>query len=164
MSVTRHLPVLLVLVTLFGLLAMTPVAAQGTVDCGDDAATTVATTYNQNLDQAPDFVKGLFAGKTTELRIGSGSTMPTATTGDAYHFTLTDDGRLTDCAPGDAESPDVRVRMSNETLTEIATADSPGTAFEDAYDDGDVQVNGVGVTNTIVVGAAKFANWLTGLF
>lgn len=164
MPSSQRRSVLLVLLTVLGLLTIPAVAAQGTVDCGDDAVTTVVTTYNANLQDAPDIVSDLFGGKTTELRIGPGSTMPTATTGEAYHFTLTNEGAVTDCAAGDADSPAIRVRMSNETLTSVATADDPGAAFEQAYNDGDIRVSGVGLTNAVLMELVRFGSWLAGLF
>lgn len=152
-----------IIVVITALTVVPPAAAQASVDCGDPAVTTFAETYNANLQSAPSIVSDLFAGKTTELRVGDGSTMPTATTGDAYHFTLAADGALTDCGAGDADAPDIRVRTSNETLTAIATAEDPGAAFQDAYASGDVQVAGIGITNGVLVGLVELAGWLAGL-
>jgi hypothetical protein len=94
--------VFLVVLFVVGHATSPPAAAQRTVDCGDEAVTTVATTDSTNHQEAPEIVSDLFGGKTTERRIGAGSTMPTATTGTADHFTLAADGQVTDCAAGDA--------------------------------------------------------------
>lgn len=162
-TTSRSIGLLALFVTLALVTVAPPAAAQGTVDCGDPAVTTFAETYNDNVQQAPSIVSNLFGGKTTELRVGPGATMPTATSGDAYHFTLAADGGLTDCGSGDASSPDIRVRTSNETLVAITTAEDPGAAFQAAYANGDVKVAGIGVTNGVLVGLVELGGWLASL-
>lgn len=134
-----------------------PALAQDAEDVNVDRLVEV---YNANADQAPDIVRGRLAGRSVELRIGEGSTLAGANTGTAYHFTTADDGTVVDYGEGDASDPDYRIRTSEETFFAVLNASDPAAEFDRQYRDGNVKINGVGVTNTVVVESVKFAGWV----
>lgn len=146
---TSLLAVLLV-VSLFAGVAVTD--SHGETDMDQ-----LVSQYNANVDEAPGLVTNRLAGERVELRVGSGDEVATANSGTAYHFELSDDGRIADHGEGPADDPTVRVLTSDNTLDEILTSDQPGTTFREAYNDGNVDIEGVGITNTIKVEATKFA-------
>ncbi len=117
----------------------------------------LVTQYNANVDEAPGLVTNRLAGERVELRVGSGNDVASANSGSVYHFELADDGRIADHGAGPADDPTVRVLTSENTLEEILTSDQPGTEFRAAYNDGTVDIEGVGITNTVKVEATKFA-------
>lgn len=120
--------------------------------------------YNENLDSAPSIAKGELAGKSIELRVGNGGTMATASSGTAYHFTTDADGQVTDYGEGDADSPNVRVRTSEETMNAILESDDPQAAFDTAYENGEIAISGVTLTDSIRIELVKFGVWLGKLF
>lgn len=117
----------------------------------------LVSQYNANVDEAPGLVTNRLAGERVELRVGSGDDVATANSGSAYHFELADDGRIADHGEGPADDPTVRVLTSDNALDEILTSDQPGAEFRAAYNDGTVDIEGIGITNTIKVEATKFA-------
>lgn len=148
---TSLLAVLLV-VSLFAGVAVTDSHGEAEMD-------QLVSQYNANVDEAPGLVTNRLAGERVELRVGSGDETATANSGSAYHFVLADDGRISDYGAGPAEDPTVRVLTSDDTLDDILTSDQPGAAFRTAYNDGEVEIEGVGITNTVKVEATKFAVW-----
>ncbi|MFC6939092.1 hypothetical protein ACFQE8_03830 [Salinirubellus sp. GCM10025818] len=138
---------------------------------GDDAddvnVDRLVEVYNANTDQAPGIVRGRLAGRSVELRVGEGSTVASADTGTVYHFTTAEDGTITDYGEGAAEDPDYRALTSEDAFFAVLDASDPAAEFERQRRAGDIRINGVGVTNTVVVEGAKFAGWVgksTGLF
>jgi hypothetical protein len=119
----------------------------------------LVSQYNANVDEAPGLVTNRLAGERVELRVGSGDDVATASSGSAYHFELADDGRISDHGEGPADDPTVRVLTSDNTLDDILTSDEPGAEFRSAYNDGEIDIEGVGITNTVKVEATKFAVW-----
>lgn len=134
-----------------------PALAQDADDVNIDRLVDV---YNANADQAPDIARGRLAGRSVELRIGDGPTVAGTDTGTAYHFTTDDDGTVVDYGEGDAADPDYRVRTSEDAFFAVLNASDPAAEFERQRGDGNVKINGVGVTNTVVVEGVKFAGWV----
>ena len=145
---------------LAALVVLSSAPALGAQAGGDLDLETMVDTYNANLDDAPGIAKGELAGKSIELRVGSGSTMATATSGTVYHFTTNADGAITDFGEGDATSPNVRVRTSEDTLNAILESDDPAAAFDTAYENGDIEINGLTLTDSLRIELVKFAVWL----
>lgn len=113
--------------------------------------------YNENVDQAPDIVRGQLAGQDVELRVGEGSTVADAETGTAYHFTTAEDGTVTSYGEGPADDPDYRVLTSEEAFFAILDARDPAAEFDRQYEAGNVRINGVGTANAVKVEAVKTA-------
>ncbi|WP_435195835.1 hypothetical protein [Natronomonas sp. EA1] len=149
---------------LFGVLATVLLASVAPVSAQSDSSEldldSLVSTYNANLDQAPDIAKGQLAGKRVELRVGEGSTLATADTGTAYHFTTNDDGAITEYGEGDATNPQIRVRTSEATMNDVLTADDPGKAFNEAYENGEIEISGLTFTEGVKVELVKFAVWV----
>ncbi|WP_255197021.1 hypothetical protein [Halorarius litoreus] len=120
--------------------------------------------YNANLGDAPGIAKGELAGKTVELRVGSGSTVATSSTGTVYHFTTNDEGEITDYGDAAGDSPNVRVLTSEAAMDRILASEDPAAAFDAAYENGDITVSGVTLTDSIRIELVKFGVWLGKLF
>lgn len=120
--------------------------------------------YNANVDQAPGIARGQLAGQRVELRIGEGSTVAGADTGSAYHFTTAENGTITDYGEGEPADPTVRVRTSEDAYFAIVESDDPAGEFDQQYEAGNVEINGIGLTNAVVVELVKLGVWLGKLF
>jgi hypothetical protein len=116
--------------------------------------------YNANVDQAPSIARGQLAGQRVELRIGEGSTVAGADTGTAYHFTTAENGTVTDYGEGEPADPTVRVRTSEDAFFAILESEDPAGEFDRQYDAGNVEVNGIGLSNAVKVELVKFAAWV----
>ena len=116
--------------------------------------------YNANVDRAPDIVRGQLAGQSVELRIGDGSTVAGPDAGTVYHFTTAENGTVTDYASGEAPDPDYRVRTREEARLAVVNASDPSTEFDRQYEAGNVEIHGVGVTNSVKAEAVKAAVWV----
>jgi len=58
------------------------------------------------------------------------------------------------------QRPSIRVRTSEQTLDAILSAEDPAAEFNAQYEAGNVEVNGLTLTKSVEVEAAKFAVWL----
>jgi hypothetical protein len=116
--------------------------------------------YNDNVDQAPSIARDRFAGETLEIRIGSGDTVAKKDSGQAYRFVTDDDGEITDYGTTSADDPSIRIRTSESTFEAITNAEDPAAEFNAQYDAGNIKVNGLTISKTVEVEAAKFAVWL----
>lgn len=149
---------------LAALLVVSSAPALGAQSGGDVDLDAMVETYNANLGDAPGIAKGELAGTTVELRVGSGATMATASSGTAYHFTTDDDGVVTDYGEGDATDANVRIRTSEDTLNAILESDDPAAAFDTAYENGEIEIGGLTLTDSLRIELVKFAVWLGKLF
>lgn len=124
------------------------VAAQDSQASQADAEDVVAV-YNQNVDQAPDVIRDRFADERVVL------TVERAGEEDEVYTAVTDeDARIQSLEEG-AHDPTMRVTTDEETMRDIAQSeDTVGTAV-DAYRSDRVEVEGVGITNTVTVEATK---------
>ena len=77
-----------------------------------------------------------------------------------YHFTTAENGTVTDYASGEAPDPDYRVRTSEEAFFAVVNASDPSTEFDRQYEAGNVEIHGVGVTNSVKAEAVKAAVWV----
>jgi hypothetical protein len=144
-----------------GLLAAGTVGAQSDgAGTGDVDLERLVETYNANVDEAPDIARGQLAGQTIEIRVGDGEELAAKDTGTAFYVTTAESGRVTDYGDGDAESPTIRVRTSEATLDRILNAEEPGRAFDEAYSNGEIQINGLTLTESVKIEVVKFAVWL----
>jgi hypothetical protein len=143
-----------------GLLITSLFAGIGVADShGEVDLDRLVSQYNANVEEAPGLITNRLAGERVELRVGSGDDVASANSGTVYHFELADDGRISDYGEGAADESTVRLLTSETTLNEILTNDQPGTTFRAAYNDGTVDIEGVGITNAVKVEATKFAVW-----
>lgn len=155
---------LLVAALLVASLFALPVGTASAQECSLDAAELepMVAAYNANLDRVP----GVARGQLSDQRIDVGI----ATPGGERRFAVTTDadGRITEFSETAAEDPTLRVETSESTICDVVTANDPPTAFADAYDTGEIDVSGVGIVNSVKIGAVKVgvgvARWLSGLF
>lgn len=128
-------------------LAAGPVAAAGQASQADTED--VVEMYNQNVDQAPDVIRDRFADERVVLTVERAGEED-----DVYTAVTDDDARIESLEEG-AHDPTMRVTTDEETMRDIAQSeDTTGTAV-DAYRSERVDVEGVGVTNTVTVEATK---------
>lgn len=132
-------------------------------DADDVDLDRLVEVYNANVDEAPDIVRGQLAGQEIEVRIGDGSTVAGPTSGTAYYFVTREDGTVSEYGEGEADDPDYRVRTSEDVFADILESESPeaaAAAFERHYEAGRIEINGVGVANSVKVEGVKFAVWV----
>jgi hypothetical protein len=155
----RLLPVGLVLVLA---VAAVPGGALAQDDGSDSQANldSLVSIYNANVDEAPSIARNRFAGETLEIRVGEGSTVAAHDSGTAYGFVTNGDGVITAYGSEVEQRPSIRVRTSEQTLDAILSAEDPAAEFNAQYEAGNVEVNGLTLTKSVEVEAAKFAVWL----
>lgn len=108
---------------------------------------TVVETYNQNIDQVPDVIANRFSNERVAVTIERAE-RPAVT----YTAVTDDQARVVEFSEG-ANDPTIRVETDAETIREIANtkpSDRREAALE-AYNSDAVQVEGVGLTNTVKV-------------
>lgn len=146
----------LALLLTVGLTAAPAAAAGGSADADVDTdvnadvdAEEVVEAYNEHVDEAPDVVRDRFADERVAL-IVERSGEP-----DVEYTAVTDeDARVVSLEEG-ADDPTVRVTTDEATVDEIASSEDEVDAALDAYHSDRVEVEGVGITNTVVVGATE---------
>lgn len=159
MNVRVKLAVALVGVALLAAVIGGSAAAQeGNADRGLDVDTMVEV-YNDNYQNAPAVVGDRFAGNTVELRYANGS-VPSKDGGTAHTLVLDENGKVTSHSASGTGDEDIRIRTSRETVERIVDSETPGKAFDEAYENGEIKVSGVGLGNAVKVELAKLAVWL----
>lgn len=127
-----------------------PAASHGGADMDE-----LVSQYNANVDEAPGLITNRLAGERVELRFGSGDSMASSDSGSAHHFDIDSDGTVTDHSEGAPEDPTIRVLTSENTIDEILASDDPGSAFNEAYNNDEIRIEGVGVVNSVKIGVTK---------
>jgi hypothetical protein len=120
----------------------------------------VVELYNENVDRAPAIAQGEFAGETIEVRYGEGDRIAGPDDGNVVTFVTDEDGVVTDYGREEFDNPTLRVRTSEATYREIITDDDPRAAFDEAYENGDIRVNGISLTKSVEVEVVKVAVWI----
>lgn len=105
---------------------------------------TIRTDYN---DAQPDLgvAAPLLEGNLVNLHVrtpGGSDTM--------LSFRLTDDNRIEQLRAGSREGAPIRMETDRATVREISGADSPGAAFRQAVEDGDIEIHGNGLLSGAV--------------
>lgn len=132
----------------------------------------VVAAYNDLLDRVPELIREEFADRPAEReralaayelgrdfladqRIEIHVSMDEGE--DVTHTVVTDgDARIVAHEAGTSdEEPTMRVSTDEETLRKIASADDPTAAALEAFERGDIDVEGVGIENAIRVGARE---------
>lgn len=138
--------------------ALVLLAVPGTAaaDCMDGAGEltsqdiqTIADAYNENADQLPGFIAGQFANQRVELRISGDTDI-------IYTIAFDDASRATSITEG-AANPTLRVTVASTTLCDAAQSNNPAVALVTAYQNGDVDIEGVGTANSVKVTLVKTA-------
>lgn len=95
--------------------------------------------YNANTDAVPSPIARVAGSNTTELRI-EGASQP--------YYTLSADESLqiTSLEVSQADNPDVIIKTDQETACLVATSSDPVSAFQTAYSNDEVTIEG---TNTV---------------
>lgn len=122
---------------------------RGTGDLTADEVEAIADAYNQNAGDLPGFVAGQIAGERVELRV-------TGDTDIVYTVAFDDAARATSISEGVAD-PTLRVTVASATLCDALQGDNPAAALTDAYQHGDVDIEGVGTANALKVTLVKTA-------
>jgi putative NIF3 family GTP cyclohydrolase 1 type 2 len=130
-------------------LAGMPAAAAVQESDNSTDAEDVAAAYNENVDDLPDVIKNRATNERVELTIETSD-------GETVTYTaITDDeARVTELREG-SHDPTLRVSTDEETIREVANADNTGAAASEAYESGDIQIEGVGVVNSVTVEVVK---------
>ena len=133
----------------------------GTVVAQDDAGGSVdldeaVSVYNDEVDDAPDFLRNRLADERIELRVGDGATMATSETGQAYALRTDGDGYITESDGDGQDDTTIRVLSSEETVDAIVASDEPGETFLEAYDDDAIEIEGVGLFKSLQVAFLEF--------
>jgi len=140
-----------------------PASAQSNppITCGGETGeiqiNQVVDVYNDNTDAVPSMVGSVAAANTTELRIKNAA---------QEHYTLQADGSLeiTSVELGEAENPNVIVKTDRQTACSLYTAADPVATFNQAYDSGEITIEGAGTIDKAKVFIAKQAMNLAGMF
>lgn len=112
-------------------------------------AEAVVAAYNAHVEEAPDVLEDRFADERVTL-IVERSGQP-----DVAYTAVTDgEARVTSLEEG-VDDPTVRVSTDEATLEEIANADDEVDTARDAYHADRIDVEGVGITNSLAVGATE---------
>lgn len=127
-------------------LASVPAAAEQAPGTQHDVET-VVETYNQNVDRVPDVIANRFSNERVEITIHQSG-------GQDVTYTAVTDGqaRVVEFYEG-SNDPTIRVETDAETIREIANSNPQNrrdVALQ-AYNSDAVQVEGVGITNTVKV-------------
>lgn len=161
MTIARRAVVsLLVVVSVLAVPAGTATAQECSLDPVELAP--LVDTYNANINEVPGVARGQLSDQTIDVRIDA--------PGGERRFAVTtaDDGRITAFEETAASDPTLRVETSESTICDIVASPDPAGAFAEAYDSGEIDVSGVGVLNSVKIGAVKvgagIARWLSGLF
>ena len=117
----------------------------------------VVAVYNDNTDAVPSMVGSVAASNTTELQVENAA---------QEYYTLQADGSLaiTSVELGEAENPNVIVKTDRQTACSLYTAADPVAAFNQAYDSGEITIEGAGTIDKAKVFIAKQAMNLAGMF
>lgn len=109
----------------------------------------VLDVYDQNIEQVPDVIRNRFADERVEVTIErSGES-------DEVYTVVTDgDARVVSFEEG-SDDPTLRVKTDETTVREVAQSNDTKSAALEAYRSDRVEVEGVGVTNTVKVEATK---------
>ena len=140
-----------------------PVAAQSnpSITCGGETGEIqidqVVALYNNNTDAVPSMVGSVAASNTTELQIENAA---------REYYTLQADGSLeiTSVALGEADDPNVIVETDRQTACSLYTAENPITEFNEAYDSGEITIEGAGTIDKAKVFVVERAMDLAGMF
>jgi len=160
-----HRTVFMLLVVVVALVAGVtgPASAQSNppITCGGETGeiqiNQVVDVYNDNTDAVPSMVGSVAAANTTELRIKNAA---------QEHYTLQADGSLeiTSVELGEAENPNVIVQTDRQTACSLYTAADPVAAFNQAYDSGEITIEGAGTIDKAKVFIAERAIDIAGMF
>jgi hypothetical protein len=140
-----------------------PVGAQSNppITCGGETGAVqidqVVAFYNNNTDAVPSMIGSVAASNTTELYIANAT---------QRYYTLQADGSLeiTSVELGEADDPNMIVETDRETACSLYTASDPVADFNQAYDSGEITIDGVGTVDKAKVFVVERAMDLAGMF
>lgn len=142
----RTLGVTLLLLVALVAGASSPVHAQSSpsITCGGNTTdlqiNQIVSLYNDNTGAVPDVVRPAVGSNTTELYIENAA--------QPYYTLQTDDSlAITDVSLGEASDADVLVQTDRATACSLYTASDPVTEFQQAYNSGDIEIEGQGTVN-----------------
>lgn len=155
----------LIIIGMFVLpLVMFPIGTVTAQECTLETAEleSLVDVYNQNVDTVPGIVRGQLSDQRIDLRIDTAD-------GERRFAVTTDaDARITQLDETVANDPTLRVETDESTLCDITTNEDPTAAFAQAYEDGSIKLSGVGIVNSVKVGAVKVVasvvKFLSGVF
>lgn len=121
----------------------------GAGDLSQEDVQNIVDAYNQNADQIPGFIAGQISGERVELKI---------TGANAFTYTVVfDNNARAQSVTEGSNDPTLRVTANSATLCEAAQSDNPAAALGDAYQNGDIDIEGVGTANSVKVTVMKTA-------
>lgn len=131
------------------------------ITCGDETGEVeidqVVAFYHNNTDAVPSMIGSVAASNTTELQIQNAT---------QEYYTLQADGSLeiTSVEFGEAEDPNVIVETDRQTACSLYTAADPVAEFNQAYDSGEITIEGAGTIDKAKVFIVERAMDLAGMF
>lgn len=99
--------------------------------------------YNQNTDAIPGFIRNQLAGERVEFRITGETTL-------AYTVAFDENARAISAQEGTA-NPSLRVTASAQTLCNAARSQNPIQSLVDAYDSGEITIEGTSPVTKVTV-------------
>lgn len=148
MTTTR--PVLVAILIVIPLVAV-PAGAVDQRACNLDAIETdpLVDAYNENLDRIPGFLRDQTHNQVIDLYVNG-------TDGSHRYVVRTDDeGTITQFEDGVASTPTLEVETNGATACEILLAEDPATVARQAYSDGEIEISGATLSDTIKVFLAR---------
>lgn len=118
----------------------------GTVEESD--VTAFVDAYNANTDRLPGFLADRLADERVEV---------TVTGTDLVYTAVTDGSATVTSVEAGSVDPTLRVTTSEATLCEAATSSDAASSLLAAYENGEIEVSGVGTMTGTVVEIGEFA-------
>jgi|GEM_PF-1730337 len=127
-------------------------SAQTSISCDGETfeapLSEAVDAYNQNVDKVPSIIRPYILSNTTEVQIRNA-------TEENYTVKTNDTGHITSASIGAASGEDVIVVTDKETVCSVVNADKPATAFQEAYENGEIEIEGKGAYNSAKVFVAE---------
>lgn len=126
----------------------------------DEVETYLLSEYNTFILANPDvpFVRSIFGEQVIHIII-------TKTGGDIELAAVTDSNAyITEIESGGPDNPTLRVMSNDKTVDEIFNSDDLASETVNAFNNGDITYEGVGIKNMVVVGITKAAQFFVNIW
>jgi len=98
-------------------------------------------TYNENIDQAPSFIKPIIGGERVKLVVEPTDGGQKA----VYSVVVAKNGRIASFKNEPPQKPTIQVTTTEATVKRILNASDKKQAFSDAYKSGDITHKGLNI-------------------
>jgi len=111
----------------------------------------LVTTYNENVDQVPSFIKPIIGGERVELVVVPTNGGQNAT----YSAVVAKNGHITSFKNEPPQKPTVRVTTTEATVNTLMNATDKKQAFSDALKRGDITYKPLNIGSSVKLGLAN---------